>query len=213
MKRLFERGAQSRVAGRFARAPLQQIPELVGGRACVARPKRPKLSTAPNTVAPNVLPRLRANRKDAVALPRSDQSTIPWIRMIEALNSRPIPRPTMRDPRPATMGEVSRVRKRKATAPTGTSAPPSRRTARTPKRRKPDADRRTDRPAEHHHRQGEACDQRRFLHHPLHEHRQKGRRARSSPCRSEAKRRSPRRSAGVSKDRAKSSARASGAPA
>ena len=36
----------------------------------------PKIENAPKIVAPNVLPRLRANRKDAVTLPRSDQSTI-----------------------------------------------------------------------------------------------------------------------------------------
>ena len=56
--------------------------------------------------------------------------------MIEALDSRPMPRPTTSDPNPATNGELSAVRMTKAAAPAGTSRPPVRSTARTPKRLK-----------------------------------------------------------------------------
>ena len=48
-----------------------------------------------------------------------------------------MPRPMISEPSPATMGELSWRRTMKTSAPAGTSAPPSRKTARTPKRRKP----------------------------------------------------------------------------
>ncbi len=57
--------------------------------------------------------------------------------MIEALLRRPIPRPTINDPSPAATGELSALRRTNTDAPTGTSAPPVRKTARTPNRPNP----------------------------------------------------------------------------
>ena len=60
------------------------------------------LSTPPSTVAPNVLPRLRANTNDAVAAPRSDQSTLSWMMTIAAVLKKPMPKPITSEPSPAT---------------------------------------------------------------------------------------------------------------
>ena len=71
-----ERGFEGGIAD--ASRMVEHAAQALGGdRARDTAAPSEMFSTAPSTVAPSVLPRLRANILDAVALPRSCQPTMP----------------------------------------------------------------------------------------------------------------------------------------
>src|ERR1700761_8920179 len=93
-----------------------------------------KLSTAPNAVAPNVLPSERANSIDEVTLPRSDQLTISWIIISDATDNMPMPKPKTSDPQPERKRGGEDPRTANTSAPPGNAAPPSSIPGRSPSR-------------------------------------------------------------------------------
>ena len=116
-----------------------------------------------------MLPRLRAKRYDAVTLPRSDLPTISWIRMIEALLARPMPNPTIMDPRPHDDGRTLLVldnENKRARRNQQQAADTQYRAHAEALEADAHADSRADRPSQHHRGESETADQRRFLHHP-----------------------------------------------
>ena len=85
-----------------------------------------------------------------------------------------MPRPTMSEPTPATMGELSRSRTQEnERAQRNEHAANAQHSAHAKAPEAAHADRRADWPSEHHRGERETADQRRLLHHALNEHRQK----------------------------------------
>ena len=95
---------------------------------------RRRLSNPPSAAAPSVLPRLRENTFEAVAEPRSRQPTLSCTMTMAAVLRKPMPKPMMSEPRPATYGDIAGVRKTNGTPPSAISAPPAIRIGRSPKR-------------------------------------------------------------------------------
>jgi len=92
----------------------------------VANQTSAMLRIAPSAVTPSVLPMLRANSSEAVALPRFDHSTLPWIITTQVIFRRPMPNPMMAGPNPMNAGGVVGVTNNSEAVPSGMSAPPSR---------------------------------------------------------------------------------------